>query len=129
MGAFPSAAAGRGTATAADPRAPAAPGTRGSSGARSITRRQAVLLRVSAAILGGYAFAWGIVALATSLCVASGMGFHDAEFLSSLLGVFAYLAAFLWAIAARRLWPAWPVLAGGGALLAGAASAVQAALT
>ena len=93
------------------------------------TTRLALSSRITAAVLGGYAFAWGMVAAATSLCVAAGMGFHDAEFLSSLFGVLAYLCAFLWAIAARRLWPVWLLLGGGGALLAGLASVVQAALT
>ncbi|MGY0611257.1 MULTISPECIES: iron uptake protein [unclassified Luteimonas] len=88
-----------------------------------------VLSRIAAAVLGGYGFAWGVVAAATGLMVAAGMGFHDAEFLSSLLGVLAFLCALLWAVAARRLWPVWAVLAIGGAVLAGTGSAVQAALT
>jgi len=88
----------------------------------------ALLSRVAAAVLGGYAFAWGLVAAATSLCVAAGMGLHDAEFLSSLVGVLAFLGALLWAIAARRLWPVWVVLVAGGAVLAAAGSLVQAAL-
>nr|WP_207748929.1 iron uptake protein [Luteimonas sp. MC1895] len=88
----------------------------------------AVLARLAAAVLGGYGLAWGLVAACTSLAVAAGMGFHDAEFLSSLVGVLAFLGALLWAIAARRLWPVWAVLLGGGALLAGVGSAVQAAL-
>lgn len=87
-----------------------------------------VAARIAAAVLGGYGFAWGLAAAATSLAVAAGMGFHDAEFLSSLFGVLAFLGALLWAIAARRLWPVWAVLAGGGAALAGLASLVQAAL-
>ncbi|NLA67446.1 MAG: iron uptake protein [Gammaproteobacteria bacterium] len=96
---------------------------------RTTVSWSALLSRVAAAVLGGYGFAWGLVSAATSLCVAAGMGFHDAAFLSSLVGVLAYLAAFLWAIAARRTWPVWLVLAGGGALLALLASAMQAALT
>lgn len=107
----------------------AAMGTRGASGSTATASRVTLFLRVAAAVSGGYAFAWGIVAAATSLCVAGGMGFHDAEFLSSVLGVLACLSAFLWAIAARRPGPVWVVLGGGGALLAGLASAVQAALT
>ena len=87
--------------------------------------RLSLLARLAAAVLGGYFFAWGVVAAATSLLVAAGMGFHDAEFLSSLLGVLAYLAAFLWAIATRRLWQACAVLAVGGAGLAGVGSWVQ----
>ncbi|GHD64887.1 hypothetical protein GCM10007164_01230 [Luteimonas padinae] len=91
--------------------------------------RLALLARIAAGVLGGYGFAWGLVAAATSLMVAGGMGFHDAEFLSSLFGVAACLSALLWAISARRLWPVWTVLVIGGAVLAGAGSAVQAALT
>jgi hypothetical protein len=83
---------------------------------------------VGAATLGGYGFAWGLVAAATSLLCAAGMGFHDAEFLASLLGVLAFLGAFLWAFAARRVWVVWATLAGGGALLAGVGSLLQAAL-
>ncbi len=92
------------------------------------SRRLAVVSRIAAAVLGGYAFAWGLVAATTSLAVAAGMGFHDAEFLSSLLGVLVFLAVFLWAVSARRLWPVWTVLLGGGAAMAGLASLVQAGL-
>src|SRR5690606_25162550 len=53
---------------------------------------------------------------------------HDAEFLSSLLGVLALLVALLWAFAVRREWLAWVVLPGGGTVLAGVASLVQALL-
>jgi len=84
--------------------------------------------RIAAAILGGYGFAWGIVAAGASLMFAAGMDFHDAEFLASLLGVLAFLLVFLWAFAARRLWLVWTVLAGGGALLAATGSFVQSLL-
>ena len=84
--------------------------------------------RIVAAIFGGYAFAWGFIAAATSLMFAAGMGFHDTEFLASLFGVLAFLAAFLWAFAARQVWPVWAVLLGGGALLAGICSFVQSQL-
>lgn len=90
--------------------------------------RQRIAARVGAAVLGGYAFAWGIVAAGASLMFAAGMSFHDAEFLASLLGVLAFLVAFLWAFAARRLWVVWTVLAGGGALLAAVGSFVQSLL-
>ncbi len=84
--------------------------------------------RIAAAVLGGYVFAWGFIATCASLMFAAGMGFHDAEFLGSLLGVLAFLVAFLWAFAARRLWVVWVVLLGGGALLAAAGSYVQSLL-
>lgn len=84
--------------------------------------------RVAAAVLGGYAFAWGFIAACASLMFAADMSFHDAEFLASMLGVLAFLVVFLWAFAARRLWVVWAVLAGGGALLAAAGSFVQSLL-
>lgn len=91
-------------------------------------RRLRLVARIAAAVLGGYAFAWGFIAAGASLMVAAGMGFHDAEFLASMLGVLAFLVVFLWAFAARRLWLVWAVLAGGGTLLAAAGSLVQSRL-
>lgn len=90
--------------------------------------RLQLVARITAAVFGGYAFAWGIVAAGASLMFAAGMDFHDAEFLASLLGVLTFLVAFLWTFAARRVWVAWAVLAGGGALLAGVGSFVQSLL-
>lgn len=89
------------------------------------SQRLQLTARIAAAVLGGYAFAWGFIAAAASVMFAAGMGFHDAEFLASMLGVLAFLVVFLWAFAARRLWVVWAVLAGGGALLAAAGSLVQ----
>lgn len=90
--------------------------------------RLQVLARIGAAVLGGYAFAWGFVAAGASLMFAAGMGFHDAEFLASLLGILAFLVVFLWAIASKRPWRAWLWLLGAGGLLALGATLVQAAL-
>lgn len=87
-----------------------------------------IALRIAAATVGGYAFAWGFIAAGMGLLFAAGMEFHDAEFLSSLLGVLAFLVAFLWTFAARRMWRVWVVLLGGGALLAGVGSLVQSLL-
>lgn len=92
------------------------------------TPRPHLAVRVVAAVLGGYAFAWGFIAATASLLFAAGMGFHDAEFLASMLGVLAFLTVFLWAFAARRLWVVWTVLAGGGAVLAATGSLVQSLL-
>ncbi len=90
--------------------------------------RGQVVARIGAAVFGGYAFAWGFVAAGASLLFAAGMGFHDAEFLASLLGVLAFLAVFLWAIAAKRPWRAWLLLLCAGGLLSLIASLVQRAL-
>jgi hypothetical protein len=93
----------------------------------SVNRRQ-VLLRTAAAVLGGYAFCWGFVALSMAGLVALGMSFHDAEHLSAMLAFLLYLAAFCAAFVVRSLLRVWLGLAGGAALMAGAASLVQMAL-
>ncbi|WP_406622451.1 iron uptake protein [Acidovorax sp. SDU_ACID1] len=85
-------------------------------------------LRIAAAVLGGYAFTWGFIALGMSGLFALGMPFHDAEHLTSILGMLVYLVAFLWAFAARSLARVWIVLAGGGAFMAAAASVLQGVL-
>jgi len=87
--------------------------------------RQHIVLRVAAALLGGYAFAWGFIALGTAALFAAGMPFHDAEFLSSMLGILAYLAVFLWVFAVPGLRRAGAVLVGAGAAMAGLASLLQ----
>lgn len=96
--------------------------------AASIAPRAHVVSRVGCAVLGGYAFAWGLVAVTTALLFAAGLDFHDAEFTGTVVGLLAYLSVFLWAIAARRLAVVWAVLLGGGALMAGVASLVQSML-
>ncbi|MBN9367549.1 MAG: iron uptake protein [Comamonadaceae bacterium] len=85
-------------------------------------------LRIAAAVLGGYAFTWGFIALGMSGLFALGMSFHDAEHLGSMLGMLVYLVAFLWAFAARSLARLGAVLLGGGAFMAAAASLLQSVL-
>lgn len=87
-----------------------------------------VVSRIAAGVLGGYAFSWGFIALAMGLLFAARMEFHDAETLSTIVGLLLFLAVFLWAFTARSVKTVWLVLAGGGALMAGAASLVQSAL-
>ncbi len=96
--------------------------------ASALHPRLHVAARVMAAVFAGYAFAWGVVACITSLLFSAGLEFHDAEFLGALSGLLAYLAVFLWAVAARRMAVVWPVLLVGGALLAAVASYVQSTL-
>lgn len=90
--------------------------------------RLALLFRLAAAFLGGYAFCWGFIALGVAGLYALGLPFHDAEHLSSMLAVLIYLGVLLWAFAARSLRRVWVVLAGGGALMAGAATLLQSLL-
>jgi hypothetical protein len=91
-------------------------------------RRVTVALRIAAGMLGGYAFTWGFIALAITSLFAARLDFHDAEMLGTILGFIVFLVAFLWAFAARSVLRVWLVLAGGGALMAGAAWLVQRAL-
>lgn len=96
--------------------------------ATSSASRLHVVSRIAAGTLGSYAFTWGFIALVVGTMFAAGMPFHDAEALSYILGFIVLLVAFLWAFCAASLMRAWLVLAGGGALMAGAASLVQKAL-
>jgi hypothetical protein len=89
------------------------------------TSRSATVLRVAAAVLGGYAFCWGFLAFALAGLYALGMAFHDAEHLGAILAFLLYVAAFCWAFVTPSLWRAWIVLAGGGAAMAAAASWLQ----
>ena len=93
------------------------------------TPRLQVAARVGAAVIGGYAFTWGFIAAAMALLFATGMEFHDIEFLASALGLLVFLGLFLWVFATRRrTWLVWAWLLGGGALLSAIGSLVQAAL-
>ncbi|KQW43236.1 MULTISPECIES: hypothetical protein [unclassified Roseateles] len=87
-----------------------------------------LISRIAAAVLGGYAFCWGFVALGLSGLYAAGMAFHDAEHLSSILGVLLFLVVFCWAFSVRRVGRVWLLLLGGGALMAGLATLTQRAL-
>jgi len=63
--------------------------------------------RIAAAILGGYAFTWGLMALGVVLLCAAGMEFHDAEHLGYIIGFLVYLSVFLWAFASCSLVRVW----------------------
>lgn len=84
--------------------------------------------RIAAAILGGYAFCWGFVALGLAGFYAAGMPFHDAEQLSAILGVLLFLVVFCWTFAARRVGRVWLVQLAGGASMAAAAALIQRAM-
>jgi hypothetical protein len=84
-----------------------------------------VLVRIAAAVFGGYAFTWGFIALGVALMFAAGMEFHDAEHLGYILGFLVFLTVFLWAFAAQRIGRVWAWLAGGAVVMAGGASLLQ----
>lgn len=77
--------------------------------------------RVAASLLGGYAFTWGFVVLGIVLLLLAGMSYHEAETLAYLLAFLVFLTVFCWAFAAKRIAHVWSVLAGGGAVMTGAA--------
>lgn len=81
-----------------------------------------VLSRIAAAVFGGYFFAFGFTALVVAVNLAAGGKYSEGLLLAYLLAFAVYLAAFLWAFAARRLALAWLVLAGGGAAMTLAAA-------
>lgn len=84
--------------------------------------------RIGAAVVGGYVFTWGLIALGVALLFAAGMEFHDAESLSNIIGFLVYLTVFLWAFASQYLKRIWLLLVGGGAVMAISASLIQSLL-
>lgn len=96
--------------------------------ATSAVSRLNVVSRIAAGVLGGYAFTWGFIALSIGLLFAAQMEFHDAEALGYIVGFIVFLVAFLWSFAAASVRRVWLVLAGGGALMTGAAWLVQRAI-
>ena len=84
-----------------------------------------ITARVTAGVLGGYAFSWGFSALGIAALVALGADFEDAEAGTLLLALLVFLGVFLWSFAARRIALVWLVLAGGGALMTASAWALQ----
>lgn len=92
---------------------------------QSVSRRPltatTVLPRIGAALVGGYALAWGFVTLTISGLVAFGVAYDDAWMLAMMLAFLLYLAAFLWSFTTRSAWLAWAILLGTGALMTGTA--------
>lgn len=86
------------------------------------------MARTSAAVLGGYAFSWGLAAAGVASLVALGMDFHEAETAMMLIAVLVFLGVFLWAFAAASLARVWMVLAGGAGVMTTAAWALQRAI-
>lgn len=89
----------------------------------------ALVARILLAVLGGYVFCWGVIALCAAGTFLVGAEFHDGETLGSILALLLYPAAFLWAFAARSLRGVGAVLVGGGTLMAAAASLIQMSVT
>lgn len=80
-----------------------------------------IVSRIAASLLGGYVFVWGFTVLGIALGLAAGVDYEEARMLAYLLAFLVFLGAFLWAYAVASLKRVWLVLAGGGALMTGAA--------
>lgn len=81
----------------------------------------AIVSRIAASLLGGWAFLWGFVTLGITALVAAGVPYGDAQTLLNLLAFLVFLGLFLWAFAAASVTRVWLVLAGGGAAMTAAA--------
>lgn len=84
-----------------------------------------VLFRISAALLGGYAFTWGFSSLGIAGLAAFGVDFHEAETGVLMLAFLVFLGVFLWAFASSSVARVWAVLAGGGVLMTLSAWLIQ----
>ena len=78
--------------------------------------RWAVVSRIIAAVLGGYALA---AATAASLAVWLPMTRVDAVVTASMLGFVTYTIGVMWVFAARNAWRAWSGIVVPTAVLAG----------
>ena len=79
------------------------------------------LLRVLAAVFGGYVVAAGVVAALSTVLCAAGMARSEASVTSALLGFPVYLVVVLWAFSVSSLLRLWTLLAIGTAIVGGLA--------
>lgn len=79
--------------------------------------RAELVLRITASLLGGYAFVWGFVALGTIVGIAAGLSYGEAQTLMYLLAFLLFTAVFCWAYVAKSVFRVWAVLGGGGVVM------------
>lgn len=84
-----------------------------------------IAARIAVAVVGGYAFSWGFAVFGVAGLVALGVDFHEAESGVLMLALLVFLVVFLWAFSSASVARVWWVLAGGAAMLAATASAIQ----
>lgn len=72
--------------------------------------------RVLAAVLGSYAFVWGIAAGGAVVGWRFGLVRSEAVLWSVLLALLLYPLMALWAMVTTRLWHVWSVMLAGAAL-------------
>ena len=95
------------------------------SGRHTASRSLLAANRFAAAIVGGYAFAYGYTALTTLAGFSLGLPLFDAQSFAWMTGALIYLGAILWAFVPRRTAWAWAVLGGGGVAMGAAAWALS----
>ena len=91
--------------------------------------RSDIVWRTLAAVFGGYAFTWGLIAFGMAALVAADMEFHDAEHLTAIIGFLVFLTIFLTAFAARNIVRVWLVLVGGAVVMASTAEIIKNLIT
>lgn len=91
--------------------------------------RSDIVWRTLAAVFGGYAFTWGLIAFGMAAMVAADMEFHDAEHLTAIIGFLVFLTIFLTAFAARNIVRVWLVLVGGAVVMVSAAELIKNLIT
>lgn len=84
-------------------------------------RRLNIASRFAGALVGGYVFAFGFVAVCSLAGFGAGLGFSESQTLAWMLGFLVYLAAMLWAFTPRSNVTVWAVLGGGGVVMSAAA--------
>ena len=88
----------------------------------------AIVNRIAASLLGGWAFVWGFATLAITGLVALGQPYDEARTATMLLAFLVFLTAFCWTFAAASMARVWAVLGGGAVLMTGAAWLLQRSL-
>ncbi|MCB1755924.1 MAG: iron uptake protein [Gammaproteobacteria bacterium] len=73
--------------------------------------------RIAASLLGSYVFCWGLISLGVAGLYAAGLDYHDAEAVSMMIGLIAFLVAFLGSFAASRISQVWGILLGSGVVM------------
>lgn len=76
-----------------------------------------IISRISASLVGGYAFTWGITSLGITGLVALSTDFHEAETTMQLAAFLVFLGVFLWSFIVASVARLWLVLIGGAAVM------------
>jgi hypothetical protein len=75
------------------------------------------LMRITAAVFGGYVFTLGCAVFGITGLVSLGIAYDQARVSLMLIAFLIFLCAFLWSFAAKNLALLFAVLFGGGAVM------------